>query len=131
MHPDFIRLRSLEGDLKLSQKKSSYGVTVSTQELVFHKPHVNYHIKLADIVSIVPFEGQTERLIAHKNKREDHAEYISATPDTEQYRLYVRAATLHNRSGLKALGTMQFVFPLHKRMMELIARYSGLKRFAE
>ncbi|MFS0727974.1 hypothetical protein [Paenibacillus sp. 1P07SE] len=131
MHPDFIQLRSLEGELKLSQKKSNYGVTVSTRELVFHKPHVNYHIKLADIISITPFEAQTGRLFAHKNKREDRAEYISTTPDTDQYRLYVSAATVHNRSGLKTLGAMQFVFPLHKRLMEVIARYSGLNRIAE
>ena len=131
MHPDFIQLRTIEGDLKLSHKKSNYGVTVSTRELVFHKPHVNYHIKLADIISIVPFEAQSERFLAHKNKREDHAEYISTKPDTDQYRLYVRAATIHNRSGLKPLGKMQFVFPLNRRLMDEIARYSGLNQIAE
>ena len=130
MNPDFIQLKSIEGDLKISQKKHSYGVTVSTKEIVLHKPHINYHIKLADIISIVPFQVKGSRSIAMENRREEHAEYISTTVEAEQYRLDVRAALVHNRSGLKAMGRMQFVFPIQKKLMEVVASYSGLNQFS-
>lgn len=56
MNDNFISIKTLDGDLKHSHKKHDFGLTVSTKELVFQKPHVNYHIRLEDIISITPFE---------------------------------------------------------------------------
>jgi len=130
VNPDFIQLKTIDGELKLSLKKSDYGVTVSTKELVFHKPHVNYHIKLDDIVSLVPFVSEGKRTrVSVENPGQGAVELASGKPEPDQYRMYVRAAVLHNRSGITTLGTMQFVIPIHPKMLKLIAEYSGLQGF--
>ncbi|CAG5084791.1 Putative uncharacterized protein [Thermobacillus xylanilyticus] len=129
MNRDFIQLRGLEGELKVSQKKREYGLTVSTREIVFHKPHVNYHIKYDDIVSIVPFEPQGRRTrVSVRNSSGSAVEYASQRADTDQYRLYASRVTVHNRSGLAAMGAMQFVLPIPPKLMAVIAEFSGLDR---
>jgi len=42
MHHDFIQIKSLNGELKISHKMSNIGLTVTTEELVIQKPHLNY-----------------------------------------------------------------------------------------
>jgi hypothetical protein len=126
---DFIQLRGLEGELKVSQKKREYGLTVSTREIVFHKPHVNYHIKYDDIISIVPFEQQMRRTrVSVRHSSGSAVEYASPRADTDQYRLYASRVTVHNRSGLTAMGAMQFVLPIPPKLMAVIAEFSGLVR---
>jgi hypothetical protein len=127
MNPDFIQLKTIDGELKLSLKTSDYGVTVSTKELVFHKPHVNYHMKLEDIVSLVPFASDGRRTrVSVENPGLGAVELASGQPNPDQYRMYVKSAVLHNRSGITGLGAMQFVIPIHPKMLKLIAEYSGL-----
>src|SRR5690606_5919863 len=114
MNPDFIQLKTIDGELKLSLKKSDYGVTVSTKELVFHKPHVNYHVKLEDIISLVPFVSEGKRTrVSVENPGLGAVELASGQPNPDQYRMYVKSAVLHNRSGVTSLGAMQFVIPIH------------------
>lgn len=126
---DFIQLRSIEGELKLSQKKSDYGLTVSTKELVFHKPHVNYHIKYEDVVSIVPFESLGKRAqLSVEHPGRGAVEQVSGMPESNQYRLFAGSVTMHNRSGLTTIGAMQFVLPIPPQLMRVIAEYSGLSR---
>ena len=129
VNPDFIQLKTIEGDLKLSHKKSDYGVTVSTKEFVFHKPNVNYHFRLEDIVSIVPFEAKGRRTVSIENRSRDAVEYASASAGGDQYRIYVKAATMHNRSGLFPIGAMQFVIPIHSKLLKVIGEYSGMSAF--
>lgn len=130
MHPDFIQLKTIEGELKLSRKTYEYGLTVSTKEFVYHKPHVNYHIKLANIVSIVPFEGTMSRPVSIENSRPGAVEYIHAFPvSTRQFRVFVSSAEMHNRSGRFPTGAMEFVLPIDQGMMKIIGEYSGMSGF--
>jgi hypothetical protein len=126
---DFIQLRALEGELKVSQKKREYGLTVSTREIVFHKPHVNYVIRYDDIVSIMPFRAEGRRTrVSVRNPSGSAVEYATPRADADQYRLYASRVTVHNRSGLRVMGAMQFVLPIPPKLMAVIAEFSGLDR---
>jgi hypothetical protein len=126
LNPDFLQVKSLEGELKISHKKKDYGVTISTKELVFHKPHVNYYIKLEDIITMSPFEWKGPNRAAAGRNRQQQAEYAGTSPGADHYRLYVKAATKHSRSGISRLGTMQFVLPIHRKLVQAIADFSGM-----
>ncbi|GAA3406449.1 hypothetical protein ACFFNY_24070 [Paenibacillus hodogayensis] len=122
MNPDFIKLKPLEGDLKLSHKKMNFGITVSTKEVVLHKPHVNYYMNLQDIVSITPFETESFSQVRLINRSGTSHEFVQAGDGTPYYSVYVKAVTVHNRSGLFQHSSMRFVIPIHREMMKAIGR---------
>ncbi len=125
MNPDFIQLRSLEGDLKMSHKKKDYGLTISTKEIVLHKPHVNYYFKLDDIISIVPYDGQSLKAITIVNGRSDNRESANFLAGSQLYKLFVEAATVHNRSGIFPLGPTDVIIPIHDALLRALAEISG------
>ncbi|XEC97224.1 hypothetical protein AB6A23_12100 [Paenibacillus tarimensis] len=127
MNRDFLQPKMLEGELKLSHKYYDFGVTVSTHEIVFHKPHVNYHIKYSDLISIMPFVIKGKPY-SEENRKKDRTELISLKASTDTFKLHVRNAVMHNRSGVTKLGMMQFVFPIHSGLLKIIAEYSGLSQ---
>ncbi|PYI55949.1 hypothetical protein [Paenibacillus flagellatus] len=120
MNPDFIKLKPLEGELKLSHKKPHFGITVSTKEVVLHKPHVNYYLNLEDIVSITPFETKPSPQVRLVSRQTASHEVVQAGDGTPHYNVFVKKATLHNRSGLFSLGAMRFVIPIHHELMNMI-----------
>ncbi|MCZ8522720.1 MULTISPECIES: hypothetical protein [Paenibacillus] len=130
MNDDFIGIKSLQGELKLSHKKRNFGLTVSTQELVYQKPHANFYIKLQDIISITPFElpvgSRPMRLSASSSTA---SETIHMQDGLPHYRLYVKEAAVHNRSGIFTLGATQFILPIHVDLLRAISRYGGMEAF--
>lgn len=127
MNENFIKIKELEGDLKLSHKKYDFGLTVSTKELVLQKPHVNYHIKLQDIISIMPFEQPVgAKPVTFHNRRSSGEEMVNFHAGMPHYRVYVKEAIIHNRSGIFKLGTVQFVLPILQDLLLAISRYGGL-----
>ncbi|MDF2660757.1 MAG: hypothetical protein K0Q94_3548 [Paenibacillus sp.] len=123
MNPDFIKLKPLEGELKLSHKKRLFGITVSTKEVVLHKPHANYYLHLSDIVSITPFESKQSPNLRFVNKQASQQEIVQESDGPPHYNVYVKQATLHNRSGLFPLGKMRFIIPIHHDLMQVIAQF--------
>ncbi|MBP1991249.1 hypothetical protein [Paenibacillus eucommiae] len=121
MHPDFLKIKSLEGDLRMSHKKKDYGLTVTTKELILHKPHVNYYFKLDDIISIVPYEIQRLKNITFVNWRSSNQESTNLSSELQQYKLFVQAATVHNRSGIFKLGPTDVIIPIHEQMLQAIS----------
>ncbi|NOV03080.1 hypothetical protein [Paenibacillus planticolens] len=121
MHSDFIQIKSLEGDLKMSHKKKDYGLTVTTKELIFHKPHVNYYFKLDQIISIVPYDNSTLKTITFVNARSSNQESTHLAPGSEHFRIYVQGATVHNRSGLFEIGPIDVILPIYPIMMKAIS----------
>ncbi|TDF99713.1 hypothetical protein [Paenibacillus piri] len=126
MNENFIAIKTFQGDLKISHKKRDFGITVSTKELIYQKPHANYHIKLEDIVSIVPFENANVKAITFHNRRSSGNEIINMSSGSPHYRFYVRSAVLHNRSGLFPMGAAQFILPIHNDLLLAISKYGGL-----
>jgi hypothetical protein len=129
MNDNFISIKAIEGDLKISHKKSDFGITVSTKELIYQKPHANYHINLEDIVSIVPFDTASVKAITFHNRRSSGVEIINMSTGFPHYRFYVRQAVLHNRSGLFQLRDPQLILPIHKDLLLTISKYAGLNAF--
>ena len=126
MNDSFIHIKSIDGDLKLVHKKRDFGITVSTKELVYQKPHVNYHIKLEDIVSIVPFDIAELKAITFKNRRNQGSESMNMSAGMPHYKIHAQQAILHNRSGIFPLGSAQFILPIHHDLLLAISQYSGL-----
>lgn len=128
MNENFIKIKSLEGDLKLSHKKRDFGLTVSTKELIFQKPHANYHIKLEDIISITPFELPVgSRPIRLSTSKSVGSETVKVQSGMQHYRLYVKEAVMHNRSGIFKLGSAQFILPILHDLVMAISKYGGLE----
>ncbi|MFE5317507.1 hypothetical protein ACFQ88_02245 [Paenibacillus sp. NPDC056579] len=126
MNENFIQIKSIEGDLKLSHKKRDFGITVSTKEVVYQKPHANYHLKLEDIISVVPFDTSSLKSIAFHNRKSQGSELMNMSAGMQHYKIYVRSATVHNRSGIFTLGAVQFILPIHHDLLLAISKYGGL-----
>ncbi|MCR8631735.1 hypothetical protein [Paenibacillus radicis (ex Xue et al. 2023)] len=126
MNENFIAIKTYQGELKLSHKKGDFGITVSTKELIYQKPHANYYIKLEDIISIVPFDNSNVKAITFHNRRSSGEEIIKMSSGSSHYRIYVRSVVLHNRSGIFAMGTAQFILPIHNELLMAISKYGGL-----
>lgn len=127
LNEDFIQIKSLEGDLKISHKKRGFGLTVSTKELIYQKPHANYIIKLEDIVGITPYEEPRNRrpIVFHSRKAEGK-EVVNLEAGMPHYRIHVKNATLHNRSGQFRLGASQFILPVLGELLLIISKHAGL-----
>jgi hypothetical protein len=130
MNEHFIQIKSLQGDLKISHKKSGFGITVSTEELVYQKPHANYYIKLENIISIVPFDTSDVKAMSFHNRRSSGSEIINMSYGIPHYRFYVHHAALHNRSGIFQLGNAQFILPILNDLLTVISKYAGLNEIS-
>lgn len=121
MNSDFIRLKHLEGELKLSQMNKSLGCSVTTKELVFFKPHMTYHLFLHDIVSMVPIKLDSAPIsFRHQS------ETIRASFGTDYYKLVVKWVRVISRTGIAEKENMEFIVPLSSKMLSYISQYSGL-----
>lgn len=126
MNQDFLSIRSMEGELKLSHKKRGYGLTVTTKELIFQKPHSNYYVQLEDILSIVPTDPYGLKPIRRVSDWTEQSGLVSVAPGSRHYRLMLRKAVIHNRSGLRTMGACDLILPIGDRMLEAIALWAGL-----
>ncbi|WP_261306093.1 hypothetical protein [Paenibacillus andongensis] len=123
MNSDFIPIKSLEGDLKMSHKKRDFGLTVSSKELILHKPHINYYFKLEHIISILPYDKSALKAVTFVNLRSANQEFTHVAPGSDYFRIYVQAATVHNRSGLFEIGPTDIIIPIHPSMLKVISEY--------
>ena len=121
MNNDFIRLKNLEGELKLTQMNHVLGCSVTSKELVFQKPHMTYHLFLHDIISLVPITLD-KRNISFRN----HSEMIQTSFGGDYYKLSVKWARVVTRSGVTEREDVEFIVPLSTKMLEYISTYSGL-----
>lgn len=131
MNHDFIQIKMFEGDLKLSLKKHDYGVTVTTKQLILQKPHMNYIMKLEDIISIVPFELKGKASFSLTNKSAYGHEVTNISVATQHYKLFVQQVTVHNRSGIFEMGSTEFIMPIIDEMLLAISKYGQLNMLAD
>jgi len=127
MNRDFMRIKSLEGELKYAHKRMEIGLTVSTHEFVLQKPDVNYHVKLEDIISIVPYESMALKRMTIVNQSAAGDEVKSVAAGAKHYKVFVKQATIHNRSGIHQMGQTEFVMSIAQELLSAIAEYSGLR----
>ncbi|MCI3922327.1 hypothetical protein MO973_19025 [Paenibacillus sp. TRM 82003] len=129
MYNDFLQIKSLEGELKLSHKKRDFGITVSTKELVYQKPHVNYIVRLEDIVTVTPFRPEDEAGFRLARKGVPTYEWGALETTVHHHRVYAKAATMHSRSGIFPLGPTEFILPMMPELLRVVARYASLESF--
>ncbi len=130
MNENFIKIHSLSGELKFSHKKKDLGITVSTDELVLQKPHVNYHIRLEKIVGIVPFDTKQfqKKKVSIVSQRSSGNEIANMQTGAQHYRIYAEAAVMHNRSGVFELGPTEFIMPIVSKLLGMIAKYGKMEQ---
>ncbi len=121
MNSDFIRLKNLEGELKLTQMNSSLGCSVTTKELVFFKPHITFHLFLHDIVHMVPITVDAKNIVIR-----NQSEYIRSDFGTDYYRILAKWVRIVKRSGIIEREDVDFIVPLSAHMLKYISQYSGL-----
>lgn len=128
MSSDFIRVKSLEGELKLSQIRSRFGCSITTKEIIFQKPHHSYVIQLTDIISMVPHRLHSKdiTLATHAPLQEP----VVTSFERNYYKISADKVKLYNRSGTYEKGKTEFIVPLSQKMLEHVATYSGLTVFS-
>lgn len=127
MYRDFIAIKHLQGELKISHKKGDFGLTVTDKEFVLQRPHLNVHVKLEDIVSIVPAAAADRNSrMQFENKRGANMETVRTEASVPHYRIHARKAFMHNRSGIMTLNGLQLVIPVPDDLLKAMAEYGGL-----
>jgi len=121
LNSDFIRLKQLEGELKLTQMNKSFGCSVTSKELVFFKPHLTYHLFLRDIISMVPATKE-ELPAVYRHHGPKPGSFFSA----DLYRLTAKWVRIVSRSGIVEREDMEFIVPLSAKMLSYISEYSGM-----
>jgi hypothetical protein len=124
---DFIQIKLLEGDLIIYHKKQDLGLTVSTQELVIQRPHLNYYLKLKDIISIIPYYSDRGRSVSLISRDHSSREISRLSGESGSYRLFVSKAIIHSRSGLSEIGKIEFVLPIANVLLDKIALYGAFE----
>ncbi|WP_240040906.1 hypothetical protein [Paenibacillus ginsengarvi] len=118
-------MKPLAGELKVSHKKTNFGISVSTKEVVLHKPHVNYYMNFEDIVSITPFDTTELKQIRFVSRHVGGHEVVQAGDGMPYYNVYAKQVTVHNRSGLFQHGAMRFIIPIDPDLMRSIGTYGA------
>lgn len=129
MNNDFIQIKQLLGELKFSHKQRNLGVTVSTEEFVVQKPHMNVHILLEDIISIVPYRQKHCPVLRMQSNKTNNIEWINTHVPLPQYRIYVKKLLVHHRSGKQELKKAELVLPMHWKTLQSVSQYGELQSF--
>lgn len=123
---DLIRIKSIQGELKRSVKRRDLGITLSTEELIIQKPHVNYHVVLSDIISITLYDTPKDW------KWQEGKAELSLSPSHttgDRYRFHIAQAMMHNRSGIFRLAPVEMILPLHEAFLREISEWGKLHAF--
>ncbi len=126
MNRDFLQIKELEGELKISHKIKDLGLTVSTKEFIVQKPHVNYRCSLSHIVSILPYNHPSYKQMDIVHEQDSRTEITTLKPVTGTYKLDIENVQLQNRSGIFQLGRTEMVIPIQKNILEAIVKYGQM-----
>lgn len=113
---NFIQIKQLEGDLLVSLRQHQLGCTLTTKEIILQKPHVTYHIFLADILGIIP--SSTKRQPLHLEWFQEMG--IHPSFRNPCYRITVKKLCLINRSGRYDKYGTDLLIPLPDRFIQHI-----------
>jgi hypothetical protein len=124
MNRDYIPVKALEGELKLSQVKRGFRCSITTKEMVFQKPHHSYQIQLADIISMVPYSIESKPISFSLSTTQD--ERVIATFGSEYYKISAEKIKVFNRQGIQEKGQTELIVALNPRFLEQVALYSNM-----
>ncbi|MCC3371784.1 hypothetical protein [Cohnella sp. REN36] len=126
---DFMQIKGLTGELKVSHKKGPFGLTLSTRELVVQKPHMNYYILFEHMISVVPCESVKSGKPAVAASKRSEWSFGTIATGSAYYAIYAKEVVVHHRGGVHRTGPMEFRIPIHRRLLEELARYGGMTAF--
>jgi hypothetical protein len=122
MNQHFIKIKNLQGELVLSQKKDGIGISVTTKEMFFQKPHHTYHILFKDILSIVPYQPKPKKSsISFPDELQVHSSFTH-----QLYRVTTSGLVIINRNGRFIQHGAELILPLSQRFLEKVGQYSDL-----
>jgi hypothetical protein len=122
MNQDFIKIKHLHGELVLSHKKDGIGISVTTKEMFFQKPHHTYHILFEDILSIVPYPlKQKQTKISISDELQVHSSF-----NHHLYRVTTSELIVINRNGRFVRQGAELILPLSHCFLEKVDQYSDL-----
>jgi hypothetical protein len=112
----FIPVKRLAGELILSQKRKSLGTTLTTKEFVFQRPHISYHILLADVIGMVPC------ILDHP--WQPASKWPESSSSDLYYKISVRDMHVITRHDLHSTGPATLIFPLNERFVHYIRTHT-------
>jgi hypothetical protein len=119
-YSDFIQVKRIRGELLLSHKRNHWGCTLTTKELIFQKPHLSYHLLLADIVGMVPYHPK------HRTRGEgwiDQWEPPDRSTDST-YKITTNRLTIISRNGTARRGQTDLIVPLNQRFLRFFQKHT-------
>ncbi|EGK11638.1 hypothetical protein ACFQ49_10890 [Kroppenstedtia eburnea] len=120
-YSDFIRVKRMEGELLLSQKRNRLGCTLTTRELIFQKPHTSYQVMLSDTLGILPFQLNPTGSM----QRWDETGITS--PFTQNYyRISASRIFIINRNGRFEREATDLLIPLSDRFIHHLQQHTDL-----
>lgn len=122
MNSDFIRLKNLEGELKMTHMTHSLSCSVTSKELVFQKPHTTYHLFLDDILSMLPVTIPSNNVTLR-----NQSEFIRSEFRSDYYKLTAKWVRIVTRSGVVERENVDFIVPLSSKMLGYISDLGGLQ----
>lgn len=123
---DFIQVKSMEGELLISQKRNQLGCTLTTKELIFQKPHTSYQIMLSNILGLIPF--QLKRPTPNWEIIGDSAVLPRFTQ--HYYRISANRVRVINRNGSYERGPTDLLVPLNDRFIQQLQRLDAFAAIA-
>lgn len=122
VNPDFIQVKSLEGELKLSQKRRGYGITITTKEIIFQRPHLSYHVLLEDVLSLQSITSPPKNI----KFEVDPITTVSTTFGSKYYKLVASKVTVYSRSGSSKQEDTEFLVSLSDPFIHYFSKFSNL-----
>ncbi|MDR6227400.1 hypothetical protein [Desmospora profundinema] len=115
---DFIQVKSMQGELLISQKQNQLGCTLTTKELIFQKPHASYQIMLTDTLGLIPFT--LKKPASHWESLGDSTHRPRFTQ--HYYRISASRVRIINRNGSHERGPTDLLVPLNDRFIRHIQK---------
>ncbi|SFS45153.1 hypothetical protein [Marininema halotolerans] len=116
----FIKVKPMHGELLVYQRQDQLRYTLTTQELIFQKPHASYQILLTDIIGMIPFELERDA------KSLDFLSEVGIRPafSKQYYRISANRVKVINRSGHFERGTTDILLPLNDRFIRHLSAHT-------
>jgi hypothetical protein len=122
----FIPVKRLAGDLIVSQKRSRLGLTLTTREMIFQKPHLSYHFMLEDIIGIMPFKTNLRGEPNHFGGET----WTTSRPSGKYYKISASRLVVIHRGGVQERDRTDLVIPLTDSFLEYIRRHTDFTEIA-
>jgi hypothetical protein len=122
LNNDLIQVKELLGELKLSQKRRGYGVTITTKEIIFQRPYLSYHVLFKDVISLHSISSPPKNI----KFEVDPITTVSTTFGSEYYKLVASKVTVYSKNGSSEQVDTEFLVSLSDHFIQYFSKFSNL-----